>query len=161
MDIMLGHHWALLKSISLSKHYHCLTSLQPAIAYSLTYQAQPMSIGGLGLKDKTKPGAPDADTIFRIGSVSKVFAVSVCYRHFLSLDTVSLVHKSSSFTLMIPCRRWFCISCMIKAWSSRWMMTSLTIAQTSKCRLSTILLWDSSPPRYVHSDKCVALNSSL
>ena len=31
---------------------------------------------GFGLKHKNKPDVPDGSTIFRIGSVSKVFAVS-------------------------------------------------------------------------------------
>ena len=32
--------------------------------------------GGVGIKVKESKTAPDSDTIFRIGSVSKVFAVS-------------------------------------------------------------------------------------
>lgn len=54
----------------------------PGIAYSVTYEGKTLGIGGLGVKDKTKPGIPDADTIFRIGSVSKVFATLVLYQLF-------------------------------------------------------------------------------
>ena len=50
---------------------------QPGIAASMVYRDQVVFSKGFGVKDKTKPGAPDGNTIFRIGSVSKVFAVSL------------------------------------------------------------------------------------
>ena len=36
-----------------------------------------MKAGGLGVKTKGSADAPDLNTIFRVGSVSKVFAVSL------------------------------------------------------------------------------------
>ncbi len=50
--------------------------LQPGIAYSLTYKDKVLFSGGLGVTVKNKNGEPNGTTIFRIGSVSKVFAVS-------------------------------------------------------------------------------------
>lgn len=35
---------------------------------------------GAGLKTKNQPGAPDENTIFRIGSVSKIFPVLMAYQ---------------------------------------------------------------------------------
>ena len=52
---------------------------QPGIAASVVYRDQVIFSKGFGVKDKTKPDAPDESTIFRIGSVSKVFAVSLVY----------------------------------------------------------------------------------
>ena len=52
-------------------------SLQPGITASVVYRDQVVFSKGFGVKDKSKPGAPDGSTIFRIGSVSKVFAVSL------------------------------------------------------------------------------------
>ena len=49
---------------------------KPGIAYSVTYKGTLLQAGGLGVKTKGSAGAPDSNTIFRIGSVSKVFAVS-------------------------------------------------------------------------------------
>ena len=46
--------------------------MQPGVAYGLTYEGKPLGVGGIGVKEKTKTGVPDADTIFRIGSVSKL-----------------------------------------------------------------------------------------
>jgi len=57
----------------------CLFVFQPGIAASVVYRDQVIFSKGFGVKDKTKPGAPDENTIFRIGSVSKVFAVSLVY----------------------------------------------------------------------------------
>ena len=54
----------------------CFFVLQPGIAASVVYRDQVIFSKGFGVKDKTKPDAPDGNTIFRIGSVSKVFAVS-------------------------------------------------------------------------------------
>jgi len=54
-----------------------LYSFQPGIAASVVYRDQVVFSKGFGVKDKSKPGAPDGSTIFRIGSVSKVFAVSL------------------------------------------------------------------------------------
>ena len=65
--------------------------MQPGVAYGLTYEGKPLGVGGMGLKDKTKTGVPDADTIFRIGSVSKVFAVSIrsaCHQILLNYNYV-------------------------------------------------------------------------
>ena len=56
---------------------HVLYYLQPGIAASVVYRDQVVFSKGFGVKDKSKPGAPDGSTIFRIGSVSKVFAVSL------------------------------------------------------------------------------------
>ena len=49
---------------------------KPGIAYSVAYKGTVLKSGGLGVKIKGNAGAPDSNTIFRIGSVSKVFAVS-------------------------------------------------------------------------------------
>ena len=43
---------------------------------------------GFGLKTKNKPDVPDGSTIFRIGSVSKIFVVSSLPTDFLSFRTV-------------------------------------------------------------------------
>ena len=50
--------------------------MQPGIAYSLTYNDKVLFSGGLGVTVKNKNVVPNGTTIFRIGSVSKVFAVS-------------------------------------------------------------------------------------
>jgi len=42
----------------------------------MTYKGKTLFSGGLGLKVKKGNEMPDGNTIFRIGSVSKVFAVS-------------------------------------------------------------------------------------
>ena len=57
----------------------CLFSFhQPGIAYSVVYRDSVLKSRGLGVLNRTaKPATPpDGSTIFRIGSVSKVFAVS-------------------------------------------------------------------------------------
>ena len=42
----------------------------------ISYKGKNIWTKGFGVKDKNKPGiAPDGDTIFRIGSVSKIFPV--------------------------------------------------------------------------------------
>ena len=50
--------------------------LKPGIAASVIYRDSVIWSKGFGVKEKTKPGIPDGKTIFGIGSVSKVFAVS-------------------------------------------------------------------------------------
>lgn len=54
------------------------TLFQPGIAASIVYRNQVIYSKGFGLINKTKPDVPDGNTIFRIGSVSKVFVVSWC-----------------------------------------------------------------------------------
>ena len=50
--------------------------MQPGIAYSVMYKGTVLKSGGVGVKVKGNSAAPDSNSIFRIGSVSKVFAVS-------------------------------------------------------------------------------------
>ena len=51
--------------------------MQPGIAYSVTYKGAVLKNGGVGVKAKGNSAPPDSNSIFRIGSVSKVFAVSL------------------------------------------------------------------------------------
>ena len=51
--------------------------VQPGIAYSVTYKGTVLKNGGVGVKLKGNSAPPDSNSIFRIGSVSKVFAVSI------------------------------------------------------------------------------------
>ena len=52
--------------------------IQPGAAYGMQYMDKFKWAKGFGVKDKGTPDvSPDPDTIFRIGSVSKVFAVSL------------------------------------------------------------------------------------
>ena len=57
---------------------------QPAIAISVTYMGETLWSKGLGVKSKDDPNhtPPDGDTIFRIGSVSKIFPVSDHYNNY-------------------------------------------------------------------------------
>ena len=55
---------------------HNSALFQPGIAASIVYRNQVIFSKGFGLINKTKPDVPDGNTIFRIGSVSKVFVVS-------------------------------------------------------------------------------------
>ena len=53
--------------------------LQPAVSVSLVYMGSEIWARGYGVKSKAESsGPPDHDTIFRIGSISKVFSVCVC-----------------------------------------------------------------------------------
>lgn len=55
-------------------------SPKPGITYSVSYKGSVLKSGGLGVKSKENSSdaqAPDSNTTFRIGSVSKVFAVSL------------------------------------------------------------------------------------
>lgn len=46
----------------------------------ISYKGKSLWTKGFGVKDKKKPGtAPDDNTIFRIGSVSKIFPVSLLH----------------------------------------------------------------------------------
>lgn len=46
----------------------------------MTYKGKTLWTKGFGVIDKNKPGdVPDADTIFRIGSVSKIFPVGLSF----------------------------------------------------------------------------------
>ena len=63
--------------------------MQPGIAAGVSYQDKTIWFKGFGVKSKTGSAmAPDSDTIFRIGSVSKVFAVRClthcCMQHLIS-----------------------------------------------------------------------------
>ena len=50
--------------------------LQPAVSVSLVYMGSEIWSRGYGVKSKTGiSDPPDHDTIFRIGSISKVFSV--------------------------------------------------------------------------------------
>ena len=52
-------------------------TIQPGIAASMVYMGKEIWTQGFGVKSKTgQPEPPDHNTIFRIASVSKVFAVS-------------------------------------------------------------------------------------
>ena len=57
----------------------CCIIMQPGIAYSVAYKGKVLKAGGLGVKAKGSTDAPDSNTIFRVGSVSKVFPVSKTY----------------------------------------------------------------------------------
>jgi len=51
--------------------------IQPGLAAAITYRGEPLLTVGDGVvskKDKS-PRTPDGDTIFRVGSISKVFVV--------------------------------------------------------------------------------------
>ena len=50
--------------------------VQPGIALAVTYNGETVWSKGLGVKSKDDHTPPDGDTIFRIGSVSKIFPVS-------------------------------------------------------------------------------------
>ena len=57
--------------------YYCVVYLQPGAALGIQYMDTFKWTAGFGVKDKSIPDLhPQSDTIFRIGSVSKVFAVS-------------------------------------------------------------------------------------
>ena len=51
--------------------------MRPRIAYSVAYKGTVLKAGGVGVKVKGSNDVPDSSTVFRIGSVSKVFAVSM------------------------------------------------------------------------------------
>ena len=60
--------------------------MQPGIAYSVAYKGRVLKAGGFGVKTKGSNDAPDSSTIFRVGSVSKVFPVGQliftrCFNH--------------------------------------------------------------------------------
>ena len=59
--------------------------VQPGIAYSVTYKGTVLRNGGVGVKVKGNSAPPDSNSIFRIGSVSKVFAVSLRIAIIISL----------------------------------------------------------------------------
>ena len=60
-------------------HSSFLFRLQPGISASLVYMGSEICSKGFGVKSKTGPSSPpDHHTIFRIGSISKVFAVCLC-----------------------------------------------------------------------------------
>ena len=50
--------------------------MQPGIVHSVAYKGRVLKAGGLGVKAKGSTDVPDSNTIFRVGSVSKVFPVS-------------------------------------------------------------------------------------
>ena len=52
---------------------------QPGVAAAVAYRGEIILTVGDGVVDKSSktPKAPDGDTIFRIGSISKVFVVSI------------------------------------------------------------------------------------
>ena len=50
--------------------------MQPGIAYTVAYKGRILKAGGLGVKTKGRTDAPNSNTIFRVGSVSKIFPVS-------------------------------------------------------------------------------------
>ena len=50
--------------------------MQPGIVYSVAYKGRVLKAGGFGVKAKGSTDVPDSNTIFRVGSVSKVFPVS-------------------------------------------------------------------------------------
>ena len=70
--------------------------IQPGAAYGMQYRDSSKWTKGFGVKNKETPDVPpDPDTIFRIGSVSKVFAVSFS------------LYKYSIFTYI---RKYICIA---------------------------------------------------
>ncbi|XP_003387189.1 PREDICTED: putative beta-lactamase-like 1 [Amphimedon queenslandica] len=63
----------------------------PGVAMGISYKGKNIWSKGFGVKDKNKPGiAPDDDTIFRIGSVSKVFPVIMLYQLYAEGSVQSL-----------------------------------------------------------------------
>ena len=75
--------------------------LQPGISASVSYREQTIWSKGFGVNSKTGSATPpDGDSIFRIGSVSKVFAVRwqqasiACWMH--AGSSCPFVHFSSS-----------------------------------------------------------------
>lgn len=82
------------------------TSL-PGIAISVTYLGKSIWTKGFGVKSKeSKSEAPEGDTIFRIGSVSKIFPVTMIYQlyaqqHIRSLDD-PLVKYAPDFKIINP-----------------------------------------------------------
>jgi len=70
--VWLNNHWCFCSDFANQNS----TLFQPGIAASIVYRNQVIYSKGFGLINKTKPDVPDGNTIFRIGSVSKVFVVS-------------------------------------------------------------------------------------
>ena len=57
--------------------YFLINVLQPGVAIGIQYMDKLQWTKGFGAKDIVRPDdPPDADTIFRIASISKVFVVS-------------------------------------------------------------------------------------
>jgi len=60
-----------------STYYICYFITQPGLAAAVAYRGETILTVSEGVIDKksTPPRKPDSDTIFRIGSISKVFVV--------------------------------------------------------------------------------------
>ena len=68
---------SVLSAVCLPHGVDCWLTMQPGITASVVYRDQVLFTKGLGMINKKEPNTPpQGDTIFRIGSVSKVFAVS-------------------------------------------------------------------------------------
>ena len=52
---------------------------QPGIVYSVAYKGRVLKAGGLDVKTKGSTDAPDSNTIFRVGSISKIFFCKLKY----------------------------------------------------------------------------------
>ena len=68
--------------------------MQPGIAYSVAYKGTVLKAGGVGVKVKGSNDVPDSNTIFRIGSVSKVFAVSLKSTNYSCVPVVTPCHAT-------------------------------------------------------------------
>ena len=75
------------------------TATLPGIAASITYNGQTLYSRGFGVVDKDSTIAPNGSTIFRIGSVSKVFAVIMIYQLYMS-DVISSL--DNPFSMYCP-----------------------------------------------------------
>jgi len=72
--------WSLLNS-TVDPAYPAVSGKPQAAAMQIDYRGQKLTSAFVGDKDpKTKAGPPDASTIFRIGSVSKIFPVLMMYQ---------------------------------------------------------------------------------
>ena len=59
---------------------------------AVAYQDQRLLSLGYGTIKKGSTTAPDGDTIFRIGSITKVFVVRTCYLFMMILHTLTLMY---------------------------------------------------------------------
>ena len=131
---------------------------QPGVVAAVAYQGDTLLSLGYGTIKKGTQTVPNGDTIFRIGSITKVFVVSIDILLKLELMyilctqvTVGMyVHTQlrsyvyftqehagyqtvlSDYLLFICCRCWLCINYMIEVTLSHWMILLLTTVRNSQ-----------------------------
>ena len=62
----------MVEKFSLIQEDDMISLVRKAVAY----KGRVLKAGGFGVKTKGSTNAPDSNTIFRVGSVSKIFPVS-------------------------------------------------------------------------------------